>query len=145
MKRIFLLIILCGCIGQQEFTLTDITFCAGEPFERSYQQKHDAYMQGEIVWLYCEAFKFDYKEDHPYVASFHTVLNVYDAEGTFIGEVAQNIEVPFQESPVYVWFKFWIDSSDLEEGVYTVQLTITDTVSRQSATAEGTFSITVSN
>lgn len=134
---------LCACVGQETFTLTDITFCANEPADRSYDQKLDpTYQQGETVWIYLEAFRFDYREeDQSYVAYFDTVFEVYDEKGNCIHQGIQQMEIPSRSTPVYVWFTFFIESEYLEEGIYTVRITVTDTLSGQTATAEGTFYI----
>lgn len=140
---LFTAVILCGCVGQESFMVTDIVFCENEPFDRSYNQKIDAvYAHKDIVWIYIEAFRFSYtEEDLTYVAYFDTKLEVYDDQGTLIGEVTQPMEVPSQEELVYVWFKFWIDTIELKEGVYTAKITVTDTVSGETAVTEGTFTV----
>lgn len=136
-------IFVSGCIGQEKFTVTDITFCNAEPFDRSYSRNPDAaYTTGDIVWVYMEVFRFEYlEEEEGYVSYFDSTLEVFDAQGTSQGEVTQSIEVPSDTKPVYMWFKFWIDTVDLGEGTYTVVVTITDTISKKSATTEGTFSV----
>ncbi|MGC1120865.1 MAG: hypothetical protein WBA22_07200 [Candidatus Methanofastidiosia archaeon] len=134
-----------GCIGQEKFTVTDITFCSAEPSDRSYSRNPNAvYTKGDTLWVYMEAFRFEYLEKgEGYVSYFDATLEVFDAEGTSQGEVTQSMEVPSDTKPVYMWFKFWIDTVDLGEGTYTVVVTITDTISKKSAVAEGTFSVVV--
>lgn len=135
--------ILCGCAGQEPFTTTDITFCVSEPFDRSYNQMLDAvYTQGDIAWIYMEVFKFSYiKEDLLYTAYFDTALNVYDEKGITCHEGTRSQRIPFQKEPVYAWFSFWIDTIKLKEGVYTVKITITDTISGETVVTEGMFTV----
>lgn len=143
-KEISLIIILiCGCIGQEVFTLTDITFCINEPFDRSYEQNRDAtYVQGETVWIYFEAFRFETRqEENTFMAVFEMTLELLDSEGTVILKGAQHLDIPSEEEPSYLWFKYWIDTRDLEEGVYTVRITAIDNLSGESATSESTFSV----
>ena len=146
-KWIFIMfVVLCGCIGQEKLTLTEITFCTNEPFDRSYEQNPDAiYMQGETVWIYFETFKFQYTEEERqgvtiYSASFDVKLEVYDDDGIIVLKGTQPIEVASADELVYVWFKFWIDTNEFE-GVYTVKITVTDTLSEESAQTEGTFTV----
>ena len=138
-----ILIMICGCIGQEVFTLTDITFCTNEPFDRSYEQNRDAvYSRGETVWLYFEAFRFETKQEKDaFVAVFEITLELLDREGTSILKGAQHLDIPSEETPSYLWFKYWIDTQDLEEGIYTVRITAIDNVSGESSTSEGTFSV----
>ncbi|MBU7015128.1 MAG: hypothetical protein HXS52_00860 [Theionarchaea archaeon] len=133
-----------GCLGQENFTVTDITFCNTEPSDRSYSRNPDAaYTRGDILWMYMEAFRFGYlEEEEGYVSYFDATLEVFDAQGISQGEITQSMEIPLERKPVYVWFKFWIATANLGEGTYTVTVTITDTISEKSAVAEGTFSIT---
>lgn len=123
--------------------LTDITFCVNEPADRSYEPKPDpTYIKGETVWMYLEGFKFRYKEeDYLYVISFDSRMELYDEQGNLIREGTQRMDMPSSKKPVYIWFTFWIDTSVLEEGVYTVRITITDRLSGRSATSEGIFSV----
>jgi hypothetical protein len=132
-----------GCMGQEKFTVTDITFCNAEPSDRSYSRNPDAvYTRGDIVWMYMEAFRFEYLEkEEGYVSYFDATLEVFNAHGTSQGEITQSIEIPLERKPVYVWFKFWIATASLGEGTYTITVTLTDTISKKSAVAEGTFSI----
>lgn len=136
-----IVLVFCGCIAQEKFTLTDIIFCASEPADRSYDQKHDpTYVPGETVWIYLEAFKFETREEgYFYVMSFDYTLEVYDEQGNYILGGPDHIEESSSEDPVYVWFRFWIETSGFEEGAYTVKIVMTDTFSKQSATSEGTF------
>lgn len=143
-KWIFLILLVCACMGQQsQFTITDITFCASEPSDRAYITQPDSlYTQGDIVWIYLEAFKFDYtKTNSKYKAIFAVDLTVYTEQGKEIRSGTQHMEFPSKEEPVYVWFKLWINSTELSKGIYTVELTITDTISKKSAVSEGTFYI----
>ncbi|MBU7023671.1 MAG: hypothetical protein HXS40_05840 [Theionarchaea archaeon] len=136
-------VLLSGCLGQEKFTVTDITFCSAEPSDRSYSRNPDAvYTKGDIVWVYMEAYRFEYLEKEAgFVSYFDATVEILDADGTSQGEITESMEVPSDTKPVYTWFKFWIGTADLGEGTYTVVVTITDTVSRKSATTEGTFSI----
>ncbi len=138
-----ILIICCGCVAQEKFTLTDIIFCENQPADRAYEQKQDpTYLQGETVWIYFEAFRFDYtEEEYLYVVSFDATLELFDEQGSFVGGTTERMEESSSEIPVYWWFKFWIESSDLGEGEYTVRITLIDTVSGESAATEGTFYI----
>jgi hypothetical protein len=149
MKRwipFILIVVGCGCVGQEAFTVTDITFCDSEPFDRTYSKNPDAsYISGDIVWIYLEAFRFGYTEemkgeDLIYLASFESTLELY-YEDTYITGGSQPIEIASADVPTYAWFKFWIDTALLEEGVYTVSLVITDTASGESAKTEGTFTV----
>lgn len=141
---LFVVILLLGCIGQKEpLALTDITFCAYEPGDRSYQQKLDAvYTYGDTVWMYLECFYFNYnKEGERYTALFDTKIEVYYEDGSRLGEVTQPVQISSEVTPVYTWFKFWIDTIDLRLGKYTVKITVTDTLSGQTAVSEGTFTV----
>ena len=143
----FIVMAVLGCIGQESFMLTDITFCADEPYERIYEQKPDTtYVQGEIVWMYLEGFKFQYNEEQKdeltiYSASFEVTLKVFDSNGNVVLEGNQPIDIASAQPLTYAWFKFWIESKDFEEGTYTVQITAVDSLSGESATTEGTFFI----
>lgn len=139
-----ILIFSCGCVSQEEFMLTDIIFCESQPADRAYEQKQDpTYVQGETVWIYLEAFKFDYTEEaYLYVVSFDVTLELFDEQGSFIRGGTERMEESSSEVPVYWWFRFWMDSGDLEEGAYIVRITMTDTLSGESATTENTFYIT---
>jgi hypothetical protein len=136
-------VIFCECLGQEGLVLTDIIFCVSEPANRSYNQTPDpVYNHGDIAWIYCECFRFDYrKEDHKFVAFFDTKLEVYDSESNYIGDMRQSMEIPSTEKPVYVWFKFWIDTANLKEGAYIVRITVKDTLSGKSTVSEGSFSV----
>lgn len=138
-----ILIILCGCTAQGGFTLTDLTFCDGEPGDRSYIENPDAtYTQGETVWMYLEGLGFLTEEkDNKFVGSFDVELELFDDQGTSLGEFSQLLEEPSDEEPDYVWFKFWVDSSTLVAGMYTVRITVTDRLSGETASVEGTFKI----
>ena len=143
----FIVMAVLGCIGQESFMLTDITFCADEPYERTYEHNPDAtYVQGEIVWMYLEGFKFQYNEEQKdeltiYSASFEVTLKVYDSDRNIVLEGNQPIDIASAQLLTYAWFKFWIESKDFEEGTYTVQITAVDSLSGESATTEGTFFI----
>ncbi|MBU6997906.1 MAG: hypothetical protein HXS41_11705 [Theionarchaea archaeon] len=136
-------VIISSCIGQEEFTVTDITFCNAEPFERSYNINPDAfYTARDIVWIYVEAFRFTSLErGEGYISCFDATVEVFDAQGVSQGDVIQSIEIPSDTEPSFVWFKFWIDTIDLNEGIYTVVVTITDAISGERAATEGTFSV----
>lgn len=136
----------CGCIRQEKFTLTDITFCASKPADRAYDQKLDpTYVQGDTVWIYMEAFRFQSEEEgYLYVMSFDATLELYDAQGKFIRGGKEHIKTSSDREPVYMWFRFWIGTEDLE-GTYTVRIIITDTLSGESAASEGTFFIVKEN
>jgi hypothetical protein len=143
-KWMVLLVIFCACLGQKsQFTVTNITFCASEPSDRAYDKQPDSvYTQGDMVWMYLEAFKFDYTETGSgYNVVFNVSLEVFNAQGTSVRSGTQIMEFPSKNEPVYVWFSFWIDSTDLPQGVYTVEMTITDTLSGDSAVTEGIFTI----
>ncbi|MGD2250485.1 MAG: hypothetical protein PVF58_18975 [Candidatus Methanofastidiosia archaeon] len=143
-KWLLLTLLVCACLGQKsQFTVTDMTFCTSEPSDRAYDRQPDSvYSPGDIVWMYLEVFKFDYTEtDSGYTAVFTVSLQVYNTQGGSVRSGTHPMETSFKGEPVYTWFKFWIDSTDLPPGVYTVELTITDTLSGDSAVTEGVFTI----
>jgi hypothetical protein len=76
-----------------------------------------------------------------YVVYFDTEMKVYDAKGSTCHEGTRSIRIPFQEEPVYAWFSFWIDTIKLKEGIYTVKVTVTDTISGETVVTEGTFTV----
>ena len=137
-----MLVIFCGCMAE-EYRLTELTFCDGEPFDRSYDQKLDAtYTIGETVWMYFEAFGFLYEEEgSKYMVRVDANLEVFDDSGSSLGTFSQHLDIPSDVEPVYIWLKFWIDSTVLAPGTYTVQVTVTDTISGEAAVSEGTFTL----
>jgi hypothetical protein len=137
-----MLVIFCGCMAE-EYMLTELTFCAGEPSDRSYDQKLDAtYMKGETVWIYVEAFGFLYEEEgSKYMAKFDANMEVVDDSGSSLGTLSQHLDVPSDVEPVYIWLKFWIDSTALAPGAYTARITVTDLMSGEAAVSEGTFTV----
>ncbi|MBU7032932.1 MAG: hypothetical protein HXS53_10405 [Theionarchaea archaeon] len=137
--------IFTGCIGQEEsFMLTDIIFCTDEPSNRSYEQNFEhRYVRGDILWVYLECFRFEPMVDNgTYVAVFDATLEIFDDVGTCIESGSQVIEVPTTAHPGYVWLKFWISTDTMEEGTYTLKITVKDTVSHEQATSQGEYFIT---
>lgn len=145
-----ILVIVCmelftGCTGQEEsFMITDITFCTGEPFDRSYEQNPDhRYAGGDLIWVYLECFRFDSMMDNgDSIAVFNITLEILDDVGACIQTGSQVIEVPTASTPVYAWLKFWISTDTMEEGTYTLRITVEDTISGEQATSQGEFTIT---
>ena len=129
---------------EEHLELTDIVFCTSEPAHRSYDQKPDAaYICGETVWMYLECYDFQYVEEvNTYVCSFYVTLEVFDSRGSCIGKIEQPIEASEKVKPPYAWFNFWIETDGLEEGEYSVRITVKDESSGKDGTTTGSFTVT---
>ena len=121
--------------------LSDIILFNTEPPEGEINPD-GIYKPGQTVWIYAELYDFGTKEvNGKYVVHVIWVMDVYDILGNPVLSYPLEYYDELTEKPDYVWYKAWIDTTELEPGVYIVVLTAYDKITLKCISGVTTFLI----
>ena len=125
----------------KRLTLFTIAFCSEKPEAPKYKAKADnTYKTNEVVYLYGEIIGFKYKVINGEL-EYHleATLRVINSEGKVIHTATETFRETTERPFAYVWH--WRKWKDLKAGDYTMEVTVTDKISGETASWEGEFRV----
>lgn len=128
------------------FNVGDFAFCAAEPtgYDEFVPQPDAAYPQGKMMWIYITVPGVSYTlQDDKKVLDLEATISVKGSGGTTVAEktYTEDSEFPGDADLSTYFIQFWHKTTNFDVGNHTVEITLTDNVAGETASATQSFTI----